>query len=49
MDAPPLPYTGDIVLNMPGGWTADTRVRLSGDGAFPATVTMMIPEAAINK
>jgi hypothetical protein len=49
MDAPPVPYTGDITLPMPGGWHADTRVRLYGDGAFPATVLMMIPTVAINK
>jgi hypothetical protein len=49
MDAPPAPYTGDVILAMPGGWHADTRVRLWGDGALPATVLMMIPTAAINK
>jgi hypothetical protein len=49
MDAPPAPYTGDVTLNMPGGWNPDARVRLFGDGAFPATVLMMIPKAAINE
>jgi hypothetical protein len=49
MDAPPAPYTGDVILSMLGGWHADTRVRLFGDGALPATVLMMIPTAAINK
>lgn len=49
MDAPPDPYTGDIVLPMPGGWFEDSRVRLWGDGAFPATITMMIPTATVNK
>ena len=48
MDAPPAPFTGDAVLDLPGGWQADTRVRLYGDGAFPATVTMMMVDAAIN-
>jgi hypothetical protein len=48
MDAPPLPYTGDIDLVPAGGWDADARVRLSGDGALPATVVMNIPRAAIN-
>jgi hypothetical protein len=49
MDAPPAPYTGDVILSMPGGWHADTRVRMFGDGALPATLLMMIPTAAINK
>ena len=48
MDNPPLPYTGDVVLDMPGGWHEDSRVRLFNDGAFPATLIMMIPQATVN-
>lgn len=47
MDAAPLPFTGDVAMIMPGGWQPDARVRLCGRGAFPVTVTMLIPKAAI--
>ena len=49
MDSAPEPYTGDITLPMPGGWQEDSRVRLFNDGAFPATITMMIPKATTNE
>jgi hypothetical protein len=49
MDAAPPPFTGDVSLSLPGGFGPDARVRLSGDGPFPATVIMMVPKAAINE
>lgn len=49
MDAAPLPFTGDAEMPMPGGWTKDPRVVLSGDGAFPATIIMLAPMATVNE
>lgn len=49
MDNAPLPFTGDADMPMPGGWWADARVRLSGDGAFPATVIMLVPWATTDE
>lgn len=49
MDAAPLPYTGDAQMTMAQGWSPDARVRLSGAGAFPVTVIMLVPKAAINE
>mgnify|MGYP003623282697 FL=1 len=49
MDKAPIPYTGDAAMPMPGGWQSDARVRLSGDGAFPVTVIMLIPWATTNE
>ncbi|MDL2291290.1 hypothetical protein LJC09_04220 [Desulfovibrio sp. OttesenSCG-928-F20] len=49
LDAAPRPFTGDAVMTMPLGWDSDTRIRLSGRGAFPATVIMMVPKIAINE
>ena len=49
MDAAPLPFTGDTIMSMPLGWSPDTRVRLSGKGAFPATIIMMAPKVAMNE
>lgn len=49
LDAAPLPYTGDAAMAMPGGWQDDARVRLLSDSAFPATVIMLVPKAAINE
>jgi hypothetical protein len=49
MDEAPLPFTGDAEMPMPGGWSSDARVRLSGDGAFPATIIMLSPTAAVNE
>ena len=49
MDRAPAPFTGDIDLSMPGGWYEDSRVRLFNDGAFPATLIMMIPKATVNE
>ena len=47
MDTAPLPFSGDAELSMPGGWTQDARVVLSGDGAFPATIIMLVPHATV--
>lgn len=49
MDAAPHPFTGDADMPMPGGWSQDARVALSGDGAFPATVIMLVPSATVNE
>lgn len=49
MDAAPLPFSGDAQMPMPGGWTQDARVRLSGQGAFPATIIMLVPTASVNE
>ena len=49
MDAAPAPYTGDVSLPMPGGWSTDTRAALSGEGPFPATVIMLAVTAAVNE
>lgn len=49
MDAAPLPFTGDVAMIMPGGWQSDARVRLSGRGAFPVTITMLVPKAVVNE
>ena len=47
LDAAPEPFSGDADMPMPGGWTTDARVRLSGDGAFPVTIIMLLPGAAV--
>lgn len=49
MDAAPAPFTGDADMPMPGGWTSDARVILSGNNAFPATVIMLAPTARVNE
>lgn len=49
LDAAPLPFTGDAVMTMPLGWDADSRVRLSGSGPFPATVILIAPKVAVNE
>ena len=47
LDAAPLPFSGDAHMSMPGGWTSDARVILSGKGAFTATIIMLIPGAVV--
>ncbi|MDL2272231.1 hypothetical protein LJC23_04275 [Desulfovibrio sp. OttesenSCG-928-I05] len=49
MDAAPVPYTGDVTLPMPSGWGRDSRVILSGRGAFPATIVMLAVRAVVNE
>lgn len=49
MDAAPLPFTGDAKISMPNGWGSDSRVVLSGNGPFPATVIMLAVQAAVNE
>ncbi|MCC8194719.1 MAG: hypothetical protein LIP28_08755, partial [Deltaproteobacteria bacterium] len=48
MDAVPAPFTGDVVLPMPGGWDSDTRAVFTGRGPFPATLIMLTVSAAMN-
>ena len=48
MDAVPEPFSGDVLLPMPGGWGSDTRVVFTGEGPFPATVILMAVSAAMN-
>ena len=49
MDEAPKPFSGDYTFTLPNGWGPETRVVLSGENAFPATVIMMAPKVAINE